>query len=85
LLHFPIQSRNVRYQNALFWGLLIQWPSSGNTRRRDGTPRARDYDLVAFVHRVTAMCRAKAYFTTPDTLGEYVLMDYLDRKTRTVH
>ena len=46
---------------------------------------ARDYDLVAFVRRVTAMCRGKAYFTTPYTLGEYVLMDYMDRKTRTVH
>ena len=46
---------------------------------------ARDYDLVAFVRRVAAMCRGKAYFTTPYTLGEYVLMDYMDKKTRTVH
>lgn len=46
---------------------------------------ARDYDLVAFVRRMSAMCRGKAYFTTPYTLGEYVLMDYLDKKTRTVH
>jgi len=46
---------------------------------------ARDFDLVAFVRRVTAMCRGKAYFTTPYTLGEYVLMDYMDKKTRTVH
>ena len=46
---------------------------------------ARDYDLVAFVRRVTAMCRGKAYFTTPYTLGDYVLMDYMDKKTRAVH
>jgi Ca-activated chloride channel family protein len=46
---------------------------------------ARDYDLVAFVRRVSAMCRGKAYFTTPYTLGQYVLMDYMDKKTRTVH
>ncbi len=46
---------------------------------------ARDYDLVAFVRRVTAMCRGKAYFTTPYTLGDYVLMDYMARKTRMVH
>jgi Ca-activated chloride channel family protein len=46
---------------------------------------ARDYDLVAFVRRVAQMCRGKAYFTTPYTLGEYVLMDYLDKKTRTIH
>lgn len=46
---------------------------------------ARDYDLVAFVRRVAAMCRGKAYFTTPYTLGEYVLMDYMDKKTKTIH
>ena len=46
---------------------------------------ARDYDLVAFVRRVAAMCRGKAYFTTPFTLGQYVLMDYMDKKTRTIH
>ncbi|MDP3716958.1 MAG: hypothetical protein Q8T13_04230 [Acidobacteriota bacterium] len=46
---------------------------------------ARDYDLVAFVRRVAHMCRGKAYFTTPYTLGEYVLMDYMDKKTKTIH
>ncbi len=46
---------------------------------------ARDYDLVAFVRRVASMCRGKAYFTTPQSLGQYVLMDYLDKKTRTIH
>ncbi len=46
---------------------------------------ARDYDLVAFVRRVAQMCRGKAYFTTPYTLGEYVLMDYMDKKTKTIH
>jgi len=46
---------------------------------------ARDYDLVAFVRRVAQICHGKAYFTTPRTLGRYVLMDYLDGKTRTVH
>ena len=46
---------------------------------------ARDYDLVGFVRRVAEICRGKAYFTTPYTLGQYVLMDYVDKKTRTVH
>ena len=46
---------------------------------------ARDYELVSFVKRVTALCRGKAYFTNPHTLGRYVLMDFLDKKTRTVH
>ncbi|MEE2637192.1 MAG: VWA domain-containing protein [Acidobacteriota bacterium] len=46
---------------------------------------ARDYELVSFVKRVTSICHGKAYFTTPHTLGRYVLMDFLDKKTRTVH
>jgi Ca-activated chloride channel family protein len=46
---------------------------------------ARDYELVAFVRRVARICRGKAYFTTPYTLGQYVLQDYLTNKTRTVH
>jgi Ca-activated chloride channel homolog len=46
---------------------------------------ARDYDLVSFVRRVAEICKGKAYFTTPYTLGQYVLMDYMDKKTRTVH
>jgi len=46
---------------------------------------ARDYDLVSFVRRVAEICRGKAYFTTPYTLGQYVLMDYLDKKTKTIH
>ncbi len=46
---------------------------------------ARDYDLVAFVRRVAQICHGKAYFTTPHTLGQYVLQDYLTKKTRTVH
>jgi Ca-activated chloride channel family protein len=46
---------------------------------------ARDFDLVSFVRKVAEICRGKAYFTTPMTLGQYVLMDYLDKKTRTIH
>ncbi len=46
---------------------------------------ARDFDLVSFVRKVAEICRGKAYFTTPRTLGQYVLMDYMDRKTRTTH
>jgi Ca-activated chloride channel family protein len=46
---------------------------------------ARDYELVAFVKKVCEMSRGKAYFTTPYTLGQFILMDYLNKKTRTVH
>lgn len=46
---------------------------------------ARDYELMAFVRRVAQICHGKAYFTTPMTLGQYVLTDYMNNKTRTVH
>jgi Ca-activated chloride channel family protein len=46
---------------------------------------ASDYGLVHFVQKITELCRGKAYFTTPYNLGEYLLMDYMNRKTRTIH
>jgi Ca-activated chloride channel family protein len=46
---------------------------------------ARDHDLVSFVKKVTELCRGKAYFTTPYTLGQYLLMDYMQKKVKTIH
>ena len=46
---------------------------------------ASDFGLMQFVQKMTQMCRGKAYFTTPETLGEYLLMDYMQHKMRTVH
>lgn len=46
---------------------------------------ARDYDLVAFVKQVTALCHGKAYFTTPVSLGQYLLLDFMTRKIRRIH
>jgi Ca-activated chloride channel family protein len=46
---------------------------------------ASDYGLVNFVQKVTEICRGKAYFTTPFNLGRYLLMDYMSRKTKTIH
>jgi Ca-activated chloride channel family protein len=46
---------------------------------------ASDFGLVNFVQKVTEICRGKAYFTTPVNLGRYLLMDYMNRKTRTIH
>ncbi len=46
---------------------------------------AQDYHLIQFVQQITQMCRGKAYFTSPDTLGKYLLMDYMNRKTKTIH
>jgi len=46
---------------------------------------ASDYSLIQFVQKVTELCRGKAYFTTPYTLGQYLLMDYVEKKTRHIH
>ena len=46
---------------------------------------ASDFALVQFVQKVSAMCRGKAYFTTPETLGNYLLMDFMSRRMKTIH
>jgi Ca-activated chloride channel family protein len=46
---------------------------------------ARDYSLVGFVQKVTEIVQGKAYFTTPASLGQYVLMDYVKKKTKLIH
>ena len=45
---------------------------------------ARDRNLVDFVKRVSEICRGKAYFTNTMTLGQFILMDFMKRKTRRV-
>ena len=68
----------------------------GETLREVGTCRrlgiqintfmlARDPELIAFVQRVSAMTRGKAYFTTPRTIGQYVLQDFQSRRTKMVN
>ena len=46
---------------------------------------ASDFQLVQFVQQVSKMCRGKAYFTTPETLGNYLLMDFMSRRMKTIH
>jgi uncharacterized protein with von Willebrand factor type A (vWA) domain len=46
---------------------------------------AQDFSLVQFIQQVSAMCRGKAYFTTPQTLGNYLLMDFMSRRMKTIH
>jgi uncharacterized protein with von Willebrand factor type A (vWA) domain len=46
-----------------------------NTFMLDATEHLR-----AFVERLTRMNRGRAFFTTPETLGGYVLVDFLDQK-----
>jgi len=46
---------------------------------------ASDYGLINFIQKVTEICRGKAYFTTPYTLGQYLLMDYMQKKVKHIH
>jgi Ca-activated chloride channel family protein len=46
---------------------------------------ASDYGLVQFVQKVTEMCRGKARISRAPYLGQYLLMDYMSRKTKTIH
>jgi len=46
---------------------------------------ADDYYLVDFVKKVTEICQGKAYFTTTMSLGQYILMDFLRRRTKHIH
>ncbi len=43
-----------------------------------------DYYLVEFVKQLAATAHGKAYFTTSLSLGEYVMMDFIKRKTSRV-
>ena len=58
--------------------------------RRSGTiintfMLASDYNLMHFVSKVCQIARGKAYFTSPANLGQYLLLDYLEGKSRRVH
>ncbi|WP_263378559.1 vWA domain-containing protein [Granulicella paludicola] len=46
---------------------------------------AQDFQLVQFVQKMSAMCRGKAYFTTPETLGNYLLMDFMSRRSKHIN
>jgi Ca-activated chloride channel homolog len=45
---------------------------------------ARDPALIQFVGKVCEMARGKAYFTNTMTLGEYVMRDFMKRRTKRV-
>ena len=39
-----------------------------------------DWGLRHFVEQMTRLNRGRAFFTTPDTLGDYVLVDFLEHR-----
>ena len=46
-----------------------------NTFMLDATSYLRD-----FVERLTQLNRGRAFFTTPETLGNYVLVDFIEQR-----
>jgi len=50
-----------------------------NTFMLDKSP-----ELLRFVEAMTRINRGRAFYTTPDSIGEYVMVDYLDRKRKRV-
>ena len=46
-----------------------------NTFMLDATPYLR-----TFIEKLTQMNRGRAFFTTPETLGDYVLVDFIEQK-----
>ena len=49
-----------------------------NTFALDATGHLRD-----FVEKITALNRGRAFFTTPETLGDYVLVDFIEHRPTT--
>ena len=45
---------------------------------------ASDYYLVEFVKQMSAMTKGKAYFANPNNLTQFVLMDFMKRRTSRV-
>ncbi|MBA2449304.1 MAG: VWA domain-containing protein [Chloroflexi bacterium] len=43
----------------------------------------RSYSLMSFVEQMTKINRGRAFLSTPDRLGEYILVDYVKQKRRT--
>jgi uncharacterized protein with von Willebrand factor type A (vWA) domain len=45
---------------------------------------ADDYYLIHFVKEMTRICRGRAFYTAPSRLGEYILVDYINRKRKRI-
>ena len=50
-----------------------------NTFMLDPTPHLRD-----FIGKLTELNRGRAFFTTPETLGDYVLVDFIEQRRQMV-
>ena len=46
--------------------------------------RETSYYLIDFVGRMTRLNRGRAFYTTPDQLGWYVMVDYLRSRRKRI-
>jgi len=44
----------------------------------------RGHYLIDFVEQMTKINRGRAFYATPERLGEYILVDYVDNKRKKV-
>ncbi len=51
-----------------------------NTFMLDDSP-----ELMRFVEAMTRINKGRAFYTTPEEIGEYVMVDYVDQKRRKIH
>jgi uncharacterized protein with von Willebrand factor type A (vWA) domain len=42
----------------------------------------RSYGLMRFVDDITRINRGRAFFADPERLGDYILVDYLQQKSK---
>ena len=41
-------------------------------------------ELLRFVESMTRINRGRAFYSTPDRLGEFIMVDYLNQKRRKI-
>jgi len=44
----------------------------------------RNYYLKEFVNQVAKINKGRVFYTTPDKLGQYILVDYVQNKRKNV-
>ena len=44
----------------------------------------RNYYLKEFVNQIAKMNKGRVFYTTPDQLGQYILVDYVQNKRKNV-
>ena len=63
--------------DATFKEVLRSRVTASRSTRSCSTPRRY---LKAFIEKLTQLNRGRAFFTTPETLGDYVLVDFIEHK-----